>query len=261
VDDVVAQVLSMVRNRLAEQLTVGDLAQMAMYSKFHFARRFRRATGLSPGRFLAAMRLDEAKRLLVTTSLSVADISHQVGYNSVGTFTSRFTATVGVPPTVFRRLRGRVPSLLLDNPSPKEDARDEGTRAVVTGTVTLPEERTGEAPTFVGLFRSPAAEGWPAKWALLHCPGTWSFQRVPERKWYVIAVSLAPAPPGVAPPAADGCVTAVGIQGPIEVRVDSLVTNVDIRLRPVRPTDPPILLALSGLSDPVTGEADLAAAS
>jgi AraC-like DNA-binding protein len=255
VDHVVEQVLSTARSRLSEQLTVDDLAQMAMFSKFHFARMFRQVTGLSPRRFLSAMRLQEAKRLLVTTSLSVADISHQVGYNSVGTFTSRFTASVGVPPTVFRRLRGRVPSLRLDDPPP-----DPAACAAVTGRVTPPESALPEAaptvpaPTFVGVFRGPAPEGWPAGWAVLPRPGEWAFPYVPEGRWYVVAVSRLRCPSGIPVTAVDDGATSVGVRGPLVLRAGSPVAGVEVQLRPMRPTDPPILFALTELADPETGE-------
>src|ERR1043165_8139811 len=84
------------RSNLGDSLAIDDLARSAMFSKFHFSRVFQRVTGVSPGRFLSAMRLEEAKRLLVSTSFTVADISHRVGYNSVGTFSSRFRSSVGV---------------------------------------------------------------------------------------------------------------------------------------------------------------------
>ncbi|MFD0592037.1 helix-turn-helix domain-containing protein [Catellatospora coxensis] len=80
-----------------------------MFSKFHFSRMFQRVTGLSPGRFLSALRLQQAKQLLVTTSFNVSDISLRVGYTSVGTFSTRFTRSVGLSPTIYRRRHGITP--------------------------------------------------------------------------------------------------------------------------------------------------------
>ena len=70
VDDAIERVILTMRRRLGEPMTVDDLARTARFSKFHFTRIFQRATGVSPGRFLSAMRLNEAKRLLITTSRS-----------------------------------------------------------------------------------------------------------------------------------------------------------------------------------------------
>ena len=102
-DDAVKRVIHFMEDRLDEPVTIDDMAKAAKFSKFHFTRLFRRETGLSPARFLSALRIEEAKRLLVTTTLRVADISLLVGYTSVGTFTTRFTTSVGVSPTRYRR--------------------------------------------------------------------------------------------------------------------------------------------------------------
>lgn len=102
----VERVIEQMRANLSQQLTLDDMAQTAMFSKFHFTRIFQRITGVSPGRFLAALRLQEAKRLLVSTDLNVAAISVRVGYSSVGTFSTRFTKSVGLPPTTYRRMGG-----------------------------------------------------------------------------------------------------------------------------------------------------------
>src|SRR5579859_5367880 len=90
--------------RYHEPLSLADIADTAILSKFYFSRVFRNFTGTSPGRFLTAIRLSKAKQLLLETSLSVAEISYMVGYNSLGTFTSRFTHSVGVSPARYRAL-------------------------------------------------------------------------------------------------------------------------------------------------------------
>src|SRR5215813_8881373 len=102
----VERVIAAMHANLGEQLTIDDMARVALFSKFHFSRIFLRVTGVSPGRFLAALRLEQAKRLLASTTFNVADISMHVGYTSVGTFSSRFTRSVGVSPTTYRRYRG-----------------------------------------------------------------------------------------------------------------------------------------------------------
>jgi AraC family transcriptional regulator len=56
----VERAVETMRDNLGERLTIDDLARSAMFSKFHFSRVFQRVTGVSPGRFLSAMRLDVA---------------------------------------------------------------------------------------------------------------------------------------------------------------------------------------------------------
>jgi AraC-like DNA-binding protein len=64
---------------------------IAHLSPYHFARTFRRITGIPPGEFLGALRLQRAKELLLTTDLFTSEVCYEVGYASFGTFTSRFT--------------------------------------------------------------------------------------------------------------------------------------------------------------------------
>ena len=87
-----------------EVRTLAQMAEVACLSPFHFARVFRQATGIPPAAFFAALQLDRAKRLLLETELSVTEICFALGYASLGTFTTRFAARVGVPPGRFRRL-------------------------------------------------------------------------------------------------------------------------------------------------------------
>lgn len=231
---VVEHVLLTARQRLDEQLTLDDLAKIAMFSKFHFARMFRRVTGVSPRRFLYALRMQEAKRLLVTTSLSVTAISFQVGYHSVGTFTSRFTASVGVSPTVYRRFHGDVAPVLRGDPP------DPSAPGVIAGRIEMPGPAPVEGPTLVGLFGQPEPEGRPARCDVLRRPGDWSFDHVPAGRWYVLAVSTTLDPsPGLHRH------TMMSMCGPVNVCPEEPVVHVTARLRQMRPIDPPILAGLA----------------
>src|SRR5438094_10658426 len=88
---------------LHEVLTLEDLASVACLSPSHFHRVFCRLIGIPPGEFLSALRFQAARRLLVTTSLSVTDIRFEVGYTSTGSFPNRFTDQVGLSPRLFRQ--------------------------------------------------------------------------------------------------------------------------------------------------------------
>ena len=88
--------------RYFEPLGVDDLAGAAGLSRAHFSREFRRAFGESPHAYLLTRRMERAAALLRTTDRSVADICFSVGLLSVGSFTTSFTRTYGVSPTVYR---------------------------------------------------------------------------------------------------------------------------------------------------------------
>lgn len=219
--------------RLAEQLTIDDLAHAALFSKFHFSRVFQRVTGLSPGRFLSALRLQEAKRLLRSTSMPVTEISIQVGYSSVGTFSSRFKASVGLSPTKYREL-GQVH---LEN---GVNGHRDGTKALpatVRGSIGSP---LSDQPIFAGLFPDRIMQGWPISCTILHRPGPYVLRDVPLGSWHLIAQSAEGDVIG-------GQNLCVGTYGPIVIRPDTGTSLADVQLRPIRPLDPPVLLALGDL--------------
>jgi AraC-like DNA-binding protein len=88
--------------RYFERLSVDDMAREACLSRAHFSREFRRAFGEPPHVYLLTRRLERAAAMLRTTDRSVADICFSVGVQSVGSFTSSFTRTFGMPPTAYR---------------------------------------------------------------------------------------------------------------------------------------------------------------
>ncbi|HEX3592800.1 MAG TPA: helix-turn-helix transcriptional regulator [Pseudonocardiaceae bacterium] len=239
----VERAIDTMQNRLGDNLTIDDLAHSAMFSKFHFSRVFQRTTGVSPGRFLSAMRLAEAKRLLLTTSITVADIGHQVGYNSVGTFSSRFRSSVGVSPITYRQLGGVATRI----PDDGRYTTENGT-TVVRGRVHGPHGVT-LGSVFLGVFPHRVPEGVPAGHTVLGGPGPYQLPKVPAGTWYLVAYATGAA--------ADGAeVRYVSCSGPFPTEAGTAARLVDVRLRPESRMDPPLLLALPDLDGPA--ELDLA---
>lgn len=229
----VERAIETMREQLGEQLTVDDIARSALFSKFHFSRVFQRATGVSPGRFLSALRLAEAKRLLVSTSTTVVDISHQVGYNSVGTFSTRFSKRVGISPAAYRRFGGVAPRIPAGAPA------DGGRATAVCGNVLAGAERV-PGPIFLGLFRSRIPECWPVRYTVLDGPGRFTVPDVPSGRWHVIACALA----GTDTDTHTDTDIRVGHLGPITVDPGITARLADVRLRRALVVDPPMLLAL-----------------
>ena len=100
----VERVIRMMHDRLDEPLTLQEMSRIAYISPCHFNRTFRQITGIPPNQYFYALRLETAKRLLLTTNTSVTDVCFDVGYNSLGTFIRRFTGLVGLSPSRFRSL-------------------------------------------------------------------------------------------------------------------------------------------------------------
>jgi len=86
------------REHHRELITIRDLADHLSYSPSHLTRSFTAAVGVSPIRYLSSWRLHEAKHLLISEGLDVAEACYEVGYTSVGTFSRRFVRDVGLPP-------------------------------------------------------------------------------------------------------------------------------------------------------------------
>lgn len=233
----VVNVIETMRENLSERLTVDDMARAARFSKFHFSRVFQRVTGVSPGRFLSALRLQEAKRLLLTSSLSVADITFQVGYNSVGTFSTRFKESVGLSPTEYRRLGGHSRAIVID------DRRRGQPTATLKGDIQPPADRP-VGIVFVGLFPDWIPQGFPVKCTVLEAPGPYELSEVPPGTWHLLAHAVAPGQEQVAGFDPDEQSLVVGANGPIAIRSETGLKRVDLKLRPMRIFDPPILLAL-----------------
>ncbi|HWE08281.1 MAG TPA: helix-turn-helix transcriptional regulator [Solirubrobacteraceae bacterium] len=99
--------LRRVRDRMdreyAQPLDVEALARDAHMSAGHFSRQFRVAYGESPYGYLMTRRIERAMALLRRGDLSVTEVCFAVGCASLGTFSSRFTELVGMPPSVYRR--------------------------------------------------------------------------------------------------------------------------------------------------------------
>src|SRR5699024_5408997 len=95
-----------VRDRIdrdfAEPLNVTELARGVHISAGHLSREFRQVYGESPYSSLMTRRIERAMTLLRRGDLSITDICFAVGFSSLGTFSTRFSQLVGVPPSVYR---------------------------------------------------------------------------------------------------------------------------------------------------------------
>ena len=104
-----------------ETFTMGQLAQFAGLSKFHFSRKFHRETGLPPRAFLRRYRIACAMDILEKSRLEVRHVAHRVGYRDHAAFTRAFTRIAGEPPTAYRaRCRAARPVGRNAPPSPGE---------------------------------------------------------------------------------------------------------------------------------------------
>jgi AraC family transcriptional regulator len=88
---------------LAEEFSLGRLAEQAGMSEFHFNRLFKRATGMPPSQYQIKLRLDAARRLLRETNKSIITIANDVRYSNPSHFAQLFRKETGHSPTDYRR--------------------------------------------------------------------------------------------------------------------------------------------------------------
>jgi AraC family transcriptional regulator len=214
----------------------GCLARRLYVSQSHLAHRFRAVAGFPPGALAVAVRMQEAKRLLVETGQPVVQVALEVGYDSLGTFTSRFASLVGASPGRFRAR--------LDEPAPDpERGILEVPDAAVTGRLTAPPGFMGLA--FVGLFPSYLPAGAPTSGVVARVPGTYRLHRC-QPGWYRVLVAAFGGPPRPRDLLLSHA-QALGA-GTLAVRVAAGGTAVcDVDLRPPAMGDPPVVVSLSML--------------
>jgi AraC-like DNA-binding protein len=86
----------------AAPLDLDGLAAAAGVSKYHFLRCFTATYGKTPALYLTERRIERAQDLLRSTNLTVTEVCMLVGYSSLGSFSSRFRALVGVSPSAYQ---------------------------------------------------------------------------------------------------------------------------------------------------------------
>lgn len=244
----VERVVEAMHERLAEPLSLEEMAEIAYLSPFHFNRIFRSITGLPPGEFLAALRLDQAKRLLLTTPLSVTEVCYALGYSSLGTFTSRFKQLIGISPQQLRQIASEFTPHFLEPvraPSHEVLRGDLAEGLGVNGIIQAPEAFSGLI--FIGLFPKPIPQGGPVACCSIAAPGPFRLRRVPDGRYFLLAAALPLSHDTLTYllPRSEAFV-AIADQ-PVTVRAGRGLAPVHLALRAPRVTDPPILGVFPGI--------------
>lgn len=257
----IRKAISSMYARYAEPVTLSRLASEVFVSPFHFSRVFAKATGVTPGRYLTAIRLFEAKQLLLGTDLTVSDVVCSVGYSSVGTFTSRFTRAVGMTPTQYRdpEVRQLMVAISphyqrLPTPSALRAAgigcasRASGVGAglaTIAGRIELPH-RAGPANVLIGVFGELVPQSSPMAWVAktnVTTAGEFEIRGVPVGARTLIAIAEHAS-------GAEGLPFSIGTT-PCSVGPGPARHGARIRLRESRPTDPPIAITLATPTGPI----------
>jgi AraC-like DNA-binding protein/ligand-binding sensor protein len=98
----VADAKKFVQSHVEEPVTLGQVAQHVHVSPFYFCKLFKKATGMTLTEYVARVRVEKAKALLVDPSLRISEVVFAAGFGSIPRFNSVFKRYVGMPPTEYR---------------------------------------------------------------------------------------------------------------------------------------------------------------
>ncbi len=95
--------ISYINSNLSEKITVDDIAEVCHMSKYYFCRRFKQTVGYTVMEYILNTRLANAKVLLVSTNISISEISERCGFSGFSYFSRIFKESFGITPNEFRK--------------------------------------------------------------------------------------------------------------------------------------------------------------
>jgi AraC-like DNA-binding protein len=181
-------VVTRMRSQPHAPLDLADMAGLAGVSRWHFDRVFRTVTGISPRQFQTALRLHEASRLLLTTRRSVTDVCLDVGYESLGSFITKFTETFGMPPQRLRDLSAVAGCSWSDlDWRPPSQREEQGLE--LHGNVLL-DRIIDVVLVFVGAFATAMPSHAPLACTILRAAGPFTIPAMPRHPTRLFAVAV-----------------------------------------------------------------------
>jgi AraC family transcriptional regulator len=244
-DVAIAKVIHRMKSDLVgwqTDLSLSSLARESCYSRSHLIEIFEHLTGTTPHHFLASLRIQRAKNLLLTTSATATAISLDVGYQSFGTFSRTFANLVGIPPQSYRlasrQMSGydlaRAASAFIERNAPTSQ------QPALTGNVRGPSNEDGFV--FIGAFSRGVPQGRPMSGTVLLKPGPFRFKQPSLPSFHLLAALIKIPDTQMFDPLAI-CPTLVASQKVTGPGCEPICLD----LRPVTSRDPPVVVALTAL--------------
>ncbi|WP_152655944.1 helix-turn-helix transcriptional regulator [Oceanobacillus sp. CFH 90083] len=179
-----------IQQNLDKDLSLNTLANEAAYSPYHFSRMFKRQVGVSPMYYISSLRLQLAKELLLNTAFPIRDIGLEIGQQSLGTFTTRFTNSIGMTPASFRATRQHSEEYMthlkqnrLQNPRINTSSFHQ-----LSGSIHTEEAFNGII--LAGLFPKPIPEGLPVRGTLIMQSDSFHITNIPVGTYFLMATAI-----------------------------------------------------------------------
>lgn len=240
--------IQFIQDNLHEDLTLEQIARHVSYSPYHFSRIFKQKIGLPPHYFLSSMRIQKAKELLIHTHLSIRDIGLEIGQQSLGTFTTRFTEKVGISPSAFRNTalvtKDHLKKIHQLSAYQQQKIAAFTSNQIVKGTIEATPSFRGVI--LVGLFAKPIPEGLPLYGTILNQAGPFLFNSVKPGKYYLLTTSISMEMGSTAMLLTEKTLRAK-LDQPVIVNGFDPVSPIKLTLRPPKIDDPPILTSVQVL--------------
>ncbi|GEN87797.1 helix-turn-helix domain-containing protein [Oceanobacillus sojae] len=189
-DKTVQDSILFIQQNLDKDLSLSALADEAAYSPYHFSRLFKRQVGVSPMYFISSLRLQLAKKLLLETAFPIRDIGLEIGQQSLGTFTTRFTNRIGMTPASFRATRKHSEEYMthLKQSSLQNTVMNSSSFQQLSGSIHTEEPFNGII--FAGLFPKPIPEGLPVRGTLLMHSDSFHITNIPVGTYFLMATAV-----------------------------------------------------------------------
>ncbi|WP_102262700.1 helix-turn-helix domain-containing protein [Mesobacillus jeotgali] len=243
--ELVSKTIEYMKKNIEEEITSEKLAELAGYSLYHFTRVFKDVTGISPRHFLSALRIEAGKEKLIgPSSGSILRTLLEIGFQSFGTFSSKFKQFVGQSPKQFQNSAVKLHRFMNDYDEVNLGEPVSVKSPAVRCTLEVPVFFKGII--FVGLFPRPIPDQRPVVGiALRGTKKEYVFSKVPPGTYFALATAI---PWSLNP--RDYFLLSKNLRGkadcPVEISENNICI-VNIKLREPLPYDPPILINLPSL--------------
>lgn len=245
----VNDIILYIRNRVLDDITIGEVADYFGYSRYHFSREFKRVTGFSASDYLSSLKIEYAKQEILRNDVSITDSGFNAGFSSLGTFSTTFTKKTGMSPREYKDKVETLYTITKKYEMNKQKAVHSQDRQISENSTLLVNTHFPDdyepGITFIGLFKSSIPNHRPALGTALMKETFHIFKDIPNGEYHLLVCSIEKTKNPLRYFILDEC-----LRGKWERALsfpEDSKQSIEIYLREALPEDPPILINLPKL--------------